>query len=308
MRYESFSDRDRQTVAITGSSGLIGTHLRHFLGDLGHSVIRVVRSPKETDTPQVQWTPTANEIEAERLEGVDAVVHLAGENIFGRWTERKKESILASRKEGTATIANAIASLDDPPRVFVSASAVGYYGDTGDEWQTESSEPGGGFLAEVCQLWEDATAPVRDSGVRTVNLRTGVALSEQGGALKTMRLPFQLGLGGWIGDGSQYMSWVHLKDLVGIIYHCLFDEQLQGPVNAVSPNPVTNYDFSKKLGEVLGRPVLFGIPGFAVRVMFGQMGTEMLLSGQRVWPSKLQDAGFEYHYADLERALREELG
>jgi uncharacterized protein (TIGR01777 family) len=244
-------------------------------------------------------------IDAAELAGVDAVVHLAGENIAAqRWTEAFKKRFLDSRLRGTHLLCQTLAGLASKPAVLVSASATGYYGDRGAEPVDESSPPGRGFLADVCQQWEVATHPARDANIRIVNLRIGVVLSRDGGALNKMLTPFRLGLGGVIGSGQQYLSWIALDDLVSAIQHALSAAAMSGPVNAVAPGAVTNREFTKTLGRVLKRPTIFAMPAFAARLAFGEMADEMLLSGARVEPRALSAAGFEFTHSQLEPTLR----
>jgi uncharacterized protein (TIGR01777 family) len=238
------------------------------------------------------------------LQEFDAVVHLAGENVGSRWTESQKVRIRASRVTGTALLSRALAAATIPPRALIAASAVGYYGDRGDELLTEASPPGSGFLAEVCGEWESATEPAASGGLRVVNLRVGMVLSREGGALARMLTPFRLGLGGPIAGGRQYMSWITLDDLVRIIIFALTENSLRGPVNAVTPNPVTNTQFARTLGNVLRRPAILPLPAEAVRLMFGEMGQELLLASQRAQPARLTAAGFRFEFSDLEPALR----
>lgn len=296
-------------VAITGSSGLIGTALRESLGADGHRVVRVVRHRSdEPDT--VWWNVKAGEIDAAGLEGVDAVVHLAGESIgTRRWNEGHKARVLSSRVRGTQILSKALASLDDGPRALVSASAIGYYGpDRGDEVLTEEKDPGKGFLAELCRHWEDATAIASDAGVRVVNIRSGLVLSRRGGLLPLMLLPFRLGLGGPLGDGTQYMSWIALDDEVRAIRH-LIDADVSGPANLTSPEPVTNAGFTRVLGEVLRRPTFIRVPAFALRLAFGrEMADETVLAGQRARPERLTDSGFSFEHPVLSDALGHVLG
>jgi len=303
--------RDVLRIAVTGSSGLVGRRLTPYLESRGHRVVRVVRE-KVTGTFCLKGPLDASHKRClspfPGLEGVDAVVHLAGENIFGRWTASKKERILQSRRQGTELISRTIARLDHRPHVLVSASAVGYYGDSGERPVDESDGPGKGFLAEVCQAWEEATRPAAEADIRTVRLRIGLVLSADGGALKMMLTPFRLGLGGRIGSGGQYMSWIHVDDLVRAIEQAILDDALTGPVNAVAPNPVTNRQFTKTLGGLLRRPTVFAVPSFAAKLAFGEMAEETLLSGQRVEPKKLQERGFQFEYPELEDALRREIG
>jgi uncharacterized protein (TIGR01777 family) len=295
-------------ILITGSSGLIGSALALFLSEHGHAVVRLVRSQPRKREEEVHWDPAAGRLDPTDLQGLDAVVHLAGENISQRWTREKKVRIRDSRVKGTRLLAESLARLSRPPAVLVSASAVGYYGDCGDQVLREESPSGRGFLSEVCREWEAATEPAARKGIRVVNLRTGVVLSARGGALARMLLPFRLGLGGRIGTGKQYLSWIALDDLVGVIVHALTHDALQGPVNAVSPNPVTNLEFTKILGRVLHRPTLFAIPAFALRLVFGRMVDELLLASARVEPARLLESGYVFRYPELEGALRYLLG
>jgi hypothetical protein len=247
-------------------------------------------------------------MDARALEGVEAVVHLAGENIGQRWTPASKERIWRSRVEGTRLLAEAIAASPAPPKVFISASATGYYGDRGDEALDEGAAPGRGFLAELCQAWEQAAQTAAAAGTRVVNPRFGVVLSARGGALARLLPVFRLGLGGSLGSGRQYMSWVDMDDLVQAVLFLLSREEFSGPVNVTSPNPVTNAEFTRTLARVLGRPALFRVPAFALQVLLGEMAREALLSGQRVLPARLQAAGFQFRYPELEASLRHALG
>lgn len=296
-------------VLVSGSTGLIGSALVSFLASGGHEVTRLVRSTPKPGVGEVHWDPVTGGVDATGLAGLDAVVHLAGENIAaGRWTVVKKSKIRTSRVRGTRLLSESLARLDQPPKVMVCASAIGYYGDRGGEVLREESPPGSGFLAEVCREWEAAAAPAAQRGIRVVNLRIGVVLSPAGGALGKMLFPFRLGFGGIIGTGKQYMSWIALDDLVAVIAHALTTEVLQGPVNAVAPNPVINLEFTRTLGRVLARPTLFPMPTFAVRLVFGEMGDELLLASTRVQPTRLLASGYEFRYPQLEGALRHMLG
>ena len=289
-------------ILVTGSSGFIGSALVSSLTAAGHTVTRLVR--REPKDGEVLWNPATSSIDAAALEGHDAAVHLAGENIAGRWTPAKKARIKESRVKGTRLLAETLARLTKAPKVLVSASAIGYYGDRGDAVLREESSSGSGFLAEVAREWEAATQPAALKGMRVVNLRIGVVLSPQGGALAQMLLPFKLGLGGKMGTGRQYMSWIALDELVNIIQHALAAETLKGAVNAVSPKPVTNLEFTKTLGRVLGRPTIFPMPAFAARAAFGEMADELLLGSTRVEPGRLVASGYQFRYPDLEGALR----
>jgi uncharacterized protein (TIGR01777 family) len=291
-------------VLVSGSTGLIGQALIPLLVESGHEVTRLVRGRAKPAQTEVQWDPVAGTLAHQGLEGLDAVVHLAGENVAGRWTKAKKARIRESRVNGTRLVAEALTRLDQPPRVLVSASAIGYYGDRGEEVLTEQSTPGLAFLSDVCQQWEAAAELAARAGIRVVSLRIGFVLSRQGGGLAQMLTPFKLGLGGRIGSGRQYMSWIAIDDLVSIMLFALTHEDLKGPVNAVAPNPVTNLVFTKTLGRVLHRPTIFPVPAFAARLAFGQMADELLLASARVEPAALLKAGYQFRFHTLEPALR----
>ena len=293
-------------IGVSGSTGLVGSALVPFLTTSGHQVVRLVRS--KPNPGEVYWSPGEGRLDASGLEGLEAVVHLAGENITGRWTPAKKARIRESRVQGTQLLAGTLAELAQPPKVLVCASAIGYYGDRGEEVLREASPPGSNFLAEVCQAWEAASQPAAQKGIRVVSLRIGVVLSPRGGALGQMLLPFKLGVGGKIGSGRQYLSWIAIDDLVGVIHHALTTDSLQGPVNTVAPQAVTNLEFTKTLGRVLGRPTLFPLPAFAARWAFGQMADELLLASARVEPARLKASGYVFRTPDLEGALRRLLG
>jgi len=290
-------------VVMTGSSGLIGSALRARLQRAGHEVARMVR--REPGPGEIRWDPLAGSLDRAGLEGADAVVHLAGENVGdGRWTESKRRRIRASRELGTSLLCGAVASMERPPRVLVSASAVGYYGDRGEELLTEDAPAGRGFLPEVCERWERAADPAREAGVRVVHPRIAVVLSPEGGALARMLTPFRLGLGGPIGDGRQWMSWISLEDQVRVLEHALRDESLSGPVNSAAPGAVRFGDFARTLGRVLARPARAPMPAFAARLAFGRMADELLLASIRAEPRALARSGFEFAQPELEGALR----
>ncbi len=295
-------------VVVTGASGLVGSALTDFLSTGGHDVVRMVR--REARGPkEIQWSTEPFEVRADELEGADAVVHLAGENIAARrWSDAQKERIRGSRVDVTARLCETLAKLERPPQTFVCASATGFYGDRGAEVLDESSAPGTGFLADTCQAWEAAAQPLAGSATRVVHARFGVILSPAGGALAKMLTPFKLGGGGPVGSGDQYMSWIALDDVVGALHHMLQDSTLSGPANVVSPEPVTNREFARTLGRVLSRPAILPMPAFAARLAFGEMADELLLSGARVMPTALTRAGFEPEYPRLEAALRHMLG
>lgn len=292
-------------VLISGSHGLVGGALVKSLTTNGHECIRLVRHGRTVGAPEVEWHPEKGLIDKEQLEGIEAVVHLAGENIAeGRWTSEKKRAILESRVNGTVLLSETLATLKRPPAVFLSASAIGYYGNRGDELLTETSAPGSDFLAHVCQEWEKATTPAAEQGIRTVLARFGIILAEKGGALAKMLTPFQMGIGGRIGDGKQWMSWIALDDVVSAIQFMLHDRFVNGPVNFVAPNPVRNAEFTKALGSVLARPTFLPVPAFGVRLAFGEMADALLLASQKVEPAVLKARGFAFSWPRLELTLK----
>ncbi len=295
-------------VAITGSTGLVGEALVSSLIARGHRVRRVVRRPPGPS--EVRWDPGAGTIDVAALAGIDAAVHLAGEGIAEhKWNDAQKQRILESRTRGTDLLARTLAALDPRPGVLVSASAIGYYGDCGDEELVETSEPGDEFLARVCIAWEGATAPAADAGVRVVTGRSGIILSGDGGALARMLLPFRLGLGGRLGSGRQYMSWISLDDEVGGIVHALEHDDVVGPMNLTAPDPVRNTEFTAALGKVLGRPTILPTPLLPLRVRYGaELVQQLLLDSARVLPATLQRTGYVFRYTDLEAALRHAVG
>lgn len=290
-------------VLITGSSGLIGTRLQAALRKKGDDLLLASRSDAE-GSELVKWSIEDGFAEPERLEGIDAVVHLAGESISGlRWTDEKKKAIRDSRVIGTRSLINTLAKLKHRPKVLVAASGIGFYGERGDEIMTEADTAGHGFLADVGREWEAESRRAEDAGIRTVLLRTGVVLSKDGGALGTMLLPFKLGLGGVIGSGKQWMSWISIEDHVRVIEFAMENEALRGAVNAVSPNAVTNAEFTRVMGEVLYRPTFIPLPEFAVSMIFGEMGDELLLTSTRAAPTRLMDSGFEFRFPELKAAI-----
>lgn len=290
-------------VLVSGASGPIGAALLPSLKARGRSVARLVRGAA-IGADQITWNP-AQPVSPDSISGFGAVIHLSGETIAGRWTEAKKRRILDSRNQSTGHLAAAVAKAAPPPGVFISASAVGYYGNRGDEVLREDSPSGGGFAAEICRQWEAAAQPAAAAGIRTVQLRIGVVMSGEGGALKKMLPPFRLGLGGRLGDGRQWWSWVSVDDVVGAIQHVLDNDSLKGPVNTVAPNPVTNAEFTKILASLLQRPALFPMPSLAVRLVFGKMGEELFLASQRVEPAKLTASGYQFKHPELRKALLE---
>jgi uncharacterized protein len=293
-------------ILVSGVSGPIGAALLPSLLTNGCSIVRLVRGPSKADD-QISWDP-AVPLAPQTVSGFDAVIHLAGESIIGRWTDAKKTKIRDTRIVGTFNLASALAQAEDRPKVFVCGSAIGYYGNRGDEVLREQSAPGTGFLAEVCQDWEEATTPAVQADIRTAHLRTGIVLSPEGGALGAMLAPFKLGLGGRIGDGQQWMSWIDVRDMVGAIHHILKNDLMQGPVNMVAPKPLRNAEFTKTLASVLSRPAILPVPAFAVKLAFGQMGEEVLLGSQKVEASKLISTGYPFRYRDLGTSLKAILG
>lgn len=288
-------------ILLSGASGLIGAALLPSLRTGGWSVARLVRGTA-AGAGQVAWDPE-KAIEPESVSGFDAVIHLAGESIFGRWTAAKKRKILDSRVNGTLNLSQALARADEKPKVFVCGSAIGYYGNRGDEALSEESAAGTGFLAEVAEKWEEATTPAVQADIRTAHLRTGIVLSAKGGALGAMLVPFKLGLGGRTGDGRQWMSWIDIQDMVGAIHHILKNDLMQGPVNMVAPKPVRNAEFAATLASVLSRPAIFPMPAFAVKAVFGEMGEALLLGSQKVEPGKLISSGYPFRYRELQASL-----
>jgi uncharacterized protein (TIGR01777 family) len=288
-------------ILVSGVSGPIGAALLPSLRSGGWTVVRLVRG-SAAGGGQIAWDPAAP-LAPEAVSGFDAVIHLAGESIVGRWTAAKKAKIRESRVAGTLNLASALARAEEKPGVFVCGSAIGYYGDRGDEVLREESAPGTGFLAEVCQEWEEAATPAMQAGIRTAHIRTGIVLSPKGGALGAMLLPFKLGLGGRTGDGRQWMSWIDVQDMVGAILHILKNDLLQGPVNMVAPKPVRNVEFAKTLARVLSRPAIFPMPGFVAKALFGEMGEELLLGGQNVEAGKLIFSRYPFRFRELRESL-----
>lgn len=292
-----------KNILISGAGGFVGTHLIELLASKGYGITILSRSAQSSKENVISWDPVSGQLDVDALQNIDAVVHLAGENIAGRWTKEKKARIENSRVQGTKLLSESLASMGKKPEVLISASAIGIYGNRGDETLTESSSPGHGFLAEVGINWEEATKPAVEAGIRVCNVRIGLVLGSDGGALEKMLIPFKLGLGGKIGGGNQYWSWIAIEDLVSIIYFLLIKKNLDGPVNAVSPVPVTNTEFTSTLGKVLNRPTIIPLPAFAARGLLGEMADETMLSSTRVIPQKLLDSGFEFKYTELNSAL-----
>jgi uncharacterized protein (TIGR01777 family) len=291
-------------IVVSGASGLVGTALLPALKNAGHEVYRLVRSAPNNAADEISWNPERAAIDAASLEGMEAAIHLAGESVSeGRWTDEKKRRIRESRSKGTRLLSETLAQLKKKPRTLLSASATGFYGNRGTEVLTEQSASGSDFLSEVCREWELATQPAAQGGIRVANLRFGVILTSKGGALKKMMTPFKLGVGGKVGSGEQYMSWITLDDAVGALLFALETETLRGPVNVVAPNAVTNLEFTKTLGKTLSRPTLFSVPSFAARLAFGEVADALLLSSARVEPSRLKEAGYQFKYPELKAAL-----
>lgn len=292
-------------VLIAGSSGLVGKAVTHSLAKKGTAVTHLVRTTPDPAKHEVEWHPDKGQLDAAAVEGFDAVINLGGESVAeGRWTEEKKKRIRDSRTQGTRLLSETMARLSAPPKVFLCASATGIYGDRGGEIVDESSPAGKGFLADVCGEWEEATQAATNAGVRVVNLRFGPIFSSEGGMLAKLLPPFRMGVGGKIGSGEQYMSWVAMDDVVGVINFALERDAVRGPLNVVTPNAATNAEFTKALGKVLSRPTFFMVPAFAARLAFGEMADEMLLASQRVAPRRLTEAGYAFQYPELEGALR----
>jgi uncharacterized protein len=290
-------------LLMTGASGLIGTALVPSLEANGYEITRLVRGAPSANRPMT-WDPT-KPIDPDLVSGFEVVVHLSGESVIGRWTDAKKMRIVKSRVTSTCNLSAALAKAAQPPRVMISGSAIGFYGNHGDEILSEQSSSGTGFLPEVCRDWEDATQAASAAGIRVAHVRTGIVLSREGGALQKMLLPFCLGVGGRIGSGRQWMSWIGMNDMIDAVMHILGNESLQGPINMVAPNPVTNTEFTKTLASVLSRPAIFSVPEFAVRFALGEMGEEILLRSQRVEPAKLVASGYVFRQPDLRQALEE---
>lgn len=293
-------------ILITGASGLVGTHLIPTLEAKGHDIYKLSRSAAKNDS-EIQWDAEKGFTESEqaKLENFDAVIHLAGENVGeGSWTEEKKRRIRESRVVGTRTLVEAFRKTENPPKIFISASAIGFYGNRGDEILTEQSTAGEGFFPEVCSEWEAESAKAADFSARIVMPRIGVVLTKDGGAIEKMLTPFKFGVGGTIGSGDQWMSWIALEDLIRVIHFALENENVSGAVNAVAPNPVTNEEFTNTLGKVIHRPTILPIPAFGIKLLFGEMGETLLLEGARILPEKLEKLGFEFKFPRLEEALK----
>ncbi len=298
-----------QVIVVAGASGLVGTALVEALTRDGHAVRRLVRRAVRDSDEEIEWDPASGNIDAQELNGVDVVINLSGENIAGgRWTEAFKQKLRASRIDSTSLLARTVADLPHPPRVLCSASAIGFYGVRGDEPLDDSSPRGTGFLADLCEQWEAANQPASQRDIRTVQCRIGVVLSTKGGALGKMLGPFRAGIGGVLGSGKQYISWVALADLVDAIRFVIDDDAIQGAVNMTAPNPVTNREFTQALGKAVGRPTVIPMPAFALRTMVGrEMADEMLLGGAKIYPRKLEQAGFAFAHPTIDSAIAKAL-
>jgi len=291
-------------IVVSGSTGLIGSALTKALNARNHEVVPLVRRRVSPGEHALAWDPERGTIDGAGLEAADVVIHLAGENVFGRWSPAKKQRISDSRVKGTRLLSDALASLQRPPATLLAASAIGYYGDRGEEAVTEESAPGEDFLAHVSRDWEAATAAATRAGIRVVNMRIGVVLTTTGGVLAKMLPAFRLGLGGPVGSGNQYLSWITLDDIINAILHLLTNPALVGPVNMTAPAPITNREFARVLGKVLGRPAVVTVPAFALRMAFGTEGAAMMQGGQRVLPARLLASRFNFASQDVEHALR----
>ena len=291
-------------IAISGASGLLGTEFSEYLRKKGHKVLRLVRR-KPGSSDEIEWNPISGKIDKEKLENINAIVNFSGENIgLGRWTKNRKKVLFESRIDSTRLLADTVAQLKNPPQTFLSSSAIGIYGDCGSTLLNEGTQPGKGFLSELCVKWEKATDSAMKAGIRVIQMRIGVVLSSKGGALKKMLPAFYMGVGGKLGSGTQYFSWILIDDFVRAVYHLLISDNIQTPVNINSHEVVTNYEFTKTLGKVINRPTFLPLPGFVLKILFGQVAEELLLSSSNAVPQILIGSGFEFKYPRLEDALR----
>jgi uncharacterized protein len=303
--FSLYPSTQKLKIAMTGASGLIGRQLKAYLQGAGHEIFPMNRRLKG-ERNEIVWSPKG--FDPTPLEGMDAIIHLAGESIGSRWTKSKKTRILQSRLEGTKTIAEAISQLSNPPTTLISASAIGFYGNRDSETLTEKASKGEGFLADVCEGWEQSTQKAKDIGIRVIHPRIGIVISAQGGALQPMILPFSMGLGGVMGSGRQYMSWIGLDDVLDMFLWMLIDTRIEGIVNVTNPHPVTNKEFTDILGQVLKRPTFFPVPAFALKIILGEMAQGLILDGAKVTPQKAIDHDFQWRYNRLEESMRHELG
>jgi len=295
-------------VLVTGSNGLVGREVVHRLTGAGHFVVRLVRSNPDRNRGDVTWDPITGNVERAPLKDIDSVIHLAGESILGLWTKSKQRRIHNSRVVATEYLSEALIGLTPRPKTFICASAIGYYGDQGDVWLDETSPAGTGFLPRLCREWEEATKMADNAGIRVANIRIGIVLTPKGGALAGMMPPFKMGIGGPLGLGRHYMSWITLDDLVEAILFVLEKTSIEGPVNLTAPNPVTNKEFSKALGRALHRPAFLPVPSLILKALPGRMAQETLLASARVAPAKLQKAGFKYQHTEINQALQDLVG
>lgn len=292
-------------ILVSGARGLVGRALTNALSKQGHEIVSLVRRTPAPGGVEIEWHPNKGLIDFEKLEGFDVVIHLAGESIAsGRWTDEKKKQIRESRVKGTTILSEALSKLSNAPATFISASAIGFYGNRGEESLNEGSAPGNDFLADVCVEWEESTVAAKAKGIRTVLARFGIILDKEGGALEKMLTPFKMGIGGKVGDGQQWMSWIALADVVQGLLFLIDNNSIAGPVNFVAPNPVRNVEFTKTLGSVLSRPTIFPVPAFAARLAFGEMADALLLSSTKVEPVTLLKHGFDFQHVDLKSALK----
>lgn len=291
-------------ILISGSTGLVGKTLCPYLENLGHQIVTLQRHAVEDHSQSISWDPINNRLDRDKVEGFDVFINLSGESVQARWNEKAKENILKSRTKATELLSSIAAELQSPPKLILNASAVGFYGNREDQLLDEKSSLGEGFLAAVCQAWEKSTMKAQEAGIRVVLLRFGMILSPKGGALKMMLTPFRLGLGGRLGSGKQYVSWIAIDDVLKIISFMIEHPEIQGPVNVVAPQSVTNEQFTKALGRTLGRPTMLPVPNFVIKLLFGEMGSELLLASTRVIPQKLIDSDYHFSYPDIDSALK----